>query len=192
MASGNDGSIKSFDKDLQESTVLKLNSKIEHFATSPSSQELLAAASQSTVSVWNINSNSCAFEVKAGDAVSQITWKSDSNYFATISSDNILRVFDPRASIEATASTACHNGIKPTKISWCGNSDLIFSAGFNSRRDREYALWDLRNFNSALLMTKLDTSTGTITPLYDSDTNLIYLCGKVFSFEVRVIQVSNG
>lgn len=40
-------------------------------------------------------------------------------------------------------------------------------------------MWDTRKFDTALLTEKLDTSPGIIKPIYDQDTNLIYICGKV-------------
>jgi coronin-7 len=55
---------------------------------------------------------------------------------------------------------------------------FIFSAGFNARRDREYALWDIRNLSQPAIIKKHDTSPGILTPLFDADANLIFLCGK--------------
>ena len=42
----------------------------------------------------------------------------------------------------------------------------------------EYAMWDVRNLLNPLVLTKLDTSPGIVTPLYDPDTNMLYLSGK--------------
>ena len=36
-------------------------------------------------------------------------------------------------------------------------------------------------------MCEIDTSNGVIFPLYDPDTNMVYLCGKVFLFKNEIL-----
>ncbi|KAJ1339301.1 hypothetical protein BSLG_006068 [Batrachochytrium salamandrivorans] len=61
--------------------------------------------------------------------------------------------------------------IKPSRVVWAGASNMIFSTGFNSKRDRG-------EFTQSLITNKLDTSPGILTPLYDSDTKMVFLSGK--------------
>jgi coronin-7 len=46
-------------------------------------------------------------------------------------------------------------------------------------RQREYALWDSRNLSKPLERSQLDSSTGLLIPLYDEDTDIVFLAGKV-------------
>ena len=77
--------------------------------------------------------------------------------------------------------------MKPSGVVWCGVTDTLFTTGFSKMRDREYALWDVRSLGKALFMEKLDTSQGLLSPLYDADTNMVYLAGKVTVSYLRVM-----
>lgn len=110
ISSADDGTVKLF-KNLYSDPICEnlchLKNRVEHFAVSPSSTEILAVASQSKVSIWDIMKCTSAFEIETADVVQEISWyylkdltlrKSDSSSFATISKDNKLRIFDPRIS----------------------------------------------------------------------------------------------
>lgn len=45
--------------------------------------------------------------------------------------------------------------------------------------ERQYSLRAPNHLNDPIVMVELDTSNGVMFPLYDADTNMIYLCGKV-------------
>lgn len=45
--------------------------------------------------------------------------------------------------------------------------------------ERQYSLRAPEHLNEPIVMVELDTSNGVMFPLYDVDTNLVYLCGKV-------------
>ena len=44
--------------------------------------------------------------------------------------------------------------------------------------ERQYSLRAPDMLNEPIVMVELDTSNGVMFPLYDPDTNLVYLCGK--------------
>ena len=46
--------------------------------------------------------------------------------------------------------------------------------------ERQYSLRAPNHLNDPIVMVELDTSNGVMFPLYDADTNMVYLCGKVF------------
>lgn len=69
--------------------------------------------------------------------------------------------------------------------------------------ERQYALWDevrrfyfreenflifflKNNLGNALTMEELDSSNGILFPVYDEDTSLIFLCGKVKKFFISI------
>lgn len=47
--------------------------------------------------------------------------------------------------------------------------------------ERQYSLRAPNHLNDPIVMVELDTSNGVMFPLYDADTNMVYLCGKVRS-----------
>lgn len=60
---------------------------------------------------------------------------------------------------------------------------------FNKSSERQYSLRAPDALDEPIVMVELDTSNGVMFPLYDPDTNLVFLCGKGDSviryFEVR-------
>lgn len=44
--------------------------------------------------------------------------------------------------------------------------------------ERQYSLRTPDCLEEPIVMVELDTSNGVMFPLYDPDTNLVYLCGK--------------
>jgi len=46
--------------------------------------------------------------------------------------------------------------------------------------ERQYSLRAPGHLNDPIVMVELDTSNGVMFPLYDADTNMVYLCGKVY------------
>lgn len=45
--------------------------------------------------------------------------------------------------------------------------------------ERQYSLRAPEHLSEPISIVELDTSNGVMFPLYDPDTNLVYLCGKV-------------
>jgi len=47
-----------------------------------------------------------------------------------------------------------------------------------THKEWEVKVWDLKNLSKPLVVEKIDTAAGVLMPMYDNDTNVIYLCGK--------------
>ncbi|KAJ3064972.1 hypothetical protein HDU98_011644 [Podochytrium sp. JEL0797] len=115
---------------------------------------------------------------------------------ATTAKDNVVRLFDPRSSPQPVASSApFHAGSKPSKVLWLGGGPassaldyMLLTTGQSKTRDRECAIWDARVMRSPLFVHKVDSSTGSLIPLYDADSSLLFLTGKgdttIRTFEV--------
>lgn len=58
----------------------------------------------------------------------------------------------------------------------------VFTTGFTKRSERMYALRDEEALDEPIIQEELETSNGALFPLYDPDTNLMYLCGKVRTY----------
>ncbi|XP_009991627.1 PREDICTED: coronin-7-like, partial [Chaetura pelagica] len=89
--------------------------------------------------------------------------------------DKKLRIFDPRASPAASQSVPGHEHNKDSRLLWMGSSDCLISVGFSQMREREVKLWDTRRLHGAMFTA----SPGVAIPLYDPDTGLLVLAGKV-------------
>lgn len=72
----------------------------------------------------------------------------------------------------------CHDGSKASRALYL-KSGLIFTTGFSRVSERQYSLRAPGHLEEPIVMVELDTSNGVMFPLYDPDTNLVYLCGKV-------------
>jgi len=66
-----------------------------------------------------------------------------------------------------------------TRLIFCGKHDYIVSAGFGRNNQRQYEIYDIRNFGTPVITPqKLDNASGIIMPFYDMDTELLFLAGK--------------
>lgn len=55
---------------------------------------------------------------------------------------------------------------------------LLFRLGFDAARLRQIIIRDMRNLKTPEKTLELDCSTGILMPLYDADTNMLFLAGK--------------
>ena len=74
--------------------------------------------------------------------------------------------------------TNIHQGVKGTRVTWCGDSDRLITTGFSKTSDRQYMVWDVKNITDAMKTENLDTSSGGLIPHFDADTKMLYLAGK--------------
>lgn len=80
--------------------------------------------------------------------------------------------------LSSVQEAVCHEGSKATRAVYL-KSGLIFTTGFSKISERQYSLRAPEHLTEPIVMVELDTSNGVMFPIYDPDTNLVYLCGKV-------------
>lgn len=81
--------------------------------------------------------------------------------------------------MNAISQTAdSHASIKDSRVVWLGEQNRILSTGFDAARVRQVIIRDIRNFNNPEKTLELDCSTGILMPLFDPDTNMLFLAGK--------------
>jgi len=68
--------------------------------------------------------------------------------------------------------------VKGTRAIWLGRKETIFSAGFTKTSEREFSIYDPRNFGTPLTRQNVDSSSGILMPFFDRDTNILFLAGK--------------
>ncbi|KAJ1541508.1 Coronin-7, partial [Cladochytrium tenue] len=145
----------------------------------PTASGLLYASAKGDVHLVDFETSKVRLRIPAGDFVQSFSTRFDGSLTATATKDHSIKIFDPRTSPEKSLEVAtAHVGTKPTRILFLGEDPELVSTGFSRSRDRECAIWDMRSLARPLLQEKLDTSPGVITPLYDSDSRLLFLAGR--------------
>jgi hypothetical protein len=71
--------------------------------------------------------------------------------------------------------------VQDSKVVWVGEQRVLTS-GFSADRSRELTLRDTRQLAKPQHTLSLDVSSGILVPLYDPDTNMIFLSGECSQF----------
>ncbi|XP_014784002.1 coronin-7 isoform X1 [Octopus bimaculoides] len=152
--------------------------KIENVLWNPVAEGILAVSSAESVRLYDVSSCKKSLSLdEHSDMVQAIAWKGDGSMLATTCKDKLIRTLDPRA------QTVCqelkgHAGQKESRVSWLGSEEMLFSTGFDSVRQRQLFLWDLKNPSSPVCTHSMDTSPGVFIPFFDDRTNMLFLVGK--------------
>lgn len=120
----------------------------------------------------------CSATNEHPDVIQSLSWKQDGTVLATSCKDKMVRVIDPRSPVPIQLTAASHQSIKDSRVVWMGNQQRIITTGFDAARLRQIIIRDLRNFSVPEKTLELDCSTGILMPLYDPDTNMLFLAGK--------------
>lgn len=110
--------------------------------------------------------------------VHDLVWDVRGDNFASSSKDHVIRFFDGRQGTVASQIEVAHEGPKSIKMTYLGDSGKFLSVGSSKTSSREVRIWDLKNLDKPLHIEKLDNAAGVILPLYDNDTDVLFLCGK--------------
>ncbi|XP_043284475.1 coronin-7 isoform X2 [Venturia canescens] len=153
--------------------------RVEVVRWHPTAEHLLTTVSYTNLSLWDVVSQQELFSNNEhSDVIQSLSWKSDGTLLATSCKDKQVRVCDPRAPKCIVNSCPSHQSIKDSRIVWLGNGNRILTTGFDAVRLRQVYIRDLRNLNEPVKTIELDCSTGILMPLFDPDTNMLFLAGK--------------
>lgn len=144
----------------------------------PSAQNvLLTAGSDNQVVIWNVGTGELLIQIDCHpDIIYSACWNWDGSKLVTTCKDKKIRIINPRSG-EVEEEAVGHEGSKASRAIFlrCG---LIFTTGFSKMSERQYSLRAPEHLSEPISIVELDTSNGVMFPLYDPDTNLVYLCGK--------------
>ncbi|XP_043221039.1 coronin-1C-like [Amphibalanus amphitrite] len=141
------------------------------------SNVLLSAGSDNLIVIWNVGTGEAMVVIDTvPDQIWSASWAWDGSKLLVTSKDKKIRVLDPRTG-EIEEEATSHEGSKGSRAIFMKNG-LVFTTGFSKMSERQYSLRAPGHLNDPIVMTELDTSNGVMFPLYDPDTNLVYLCGK--------------
>merc|ERR1712085_193561 len=146
----------------------------------PTASNVIASTSSDyTVKLWDIEVGQelSTFD-GMNDLCQDIVWDYKGDNYATTCKDKAVRFIDARAANVSGMIDQAHDGIKGMKVLYMGESGKVLTTGHSRSSGREVKIWDLKNLSQPLETSKIDTAAGVLMPLYDVDTNVIYLCGK--------------
>jgi len=154
--------------------------KVGNVKFNPVANNILAtAASDFSVKVWDIERGKDVLSIDGQhtDLIQSIDWNHNGSLLVSSAKDKKMRLIDPRQQTVATEGLI-HEGVKGSRVVFLGKPGKIFSCGFTKTSEREFAIWDPRDFSKPLNRTNLDSSSGVIMPFFDADTNVLFLAGK--------------
>jgi len=162
---------------------------VECIAFNPVAENILASCSQDkTVKVWDLESGQEKYSMEFDNAILSISWNYDGSLLVATGKDCKVRIIDPRSSTVVQTGDA-HQGVKPSRCVWLGNSPFVVTVGFSKMRERQIFLWDSNDLSKTLKSITLDSSTGIINPIYDQDAQLLFISGTGDS-TVRVFDLN--
>lgn len=151
--------------------------KVTCLSFSPVVEELIASSSyDNSIHVWNILNGASYSHVNMGDGIYSLDWNYNSSLLGATTKNKNLSIIDPRTNT-ITMKTPSLDGPKSQKMRFL-DQNFLFSVGFTKNNERALKLFDMRNFDECLQTLVIDSSSGVLSPYYDSDTGLIYLPGK--------------
>ncbi|XP_065076426.1 coronin-7 isoform X1 [Ochlerotatus camptorhynchus] len=153
--------------------------RVETVGFHPTADCLLYSTAMGCVSLWDLTCQQESFSNNQHPEVIQsLSWKQDGKVCATSCKDKMVRILDPRAETPISMIAESHQSIKDSRVVWLGDQNRILTTGFDAARLRQVIIRDLRNFSVPEKTLELDCSTGILMPLFDPDTNMLFLAGK--------------
>lgn len=145
----------------------------------PSADYTLATSGlDTTVRVWDIQNQKCAITFEdLKHSTYDLQWSHNGSLLAALTKDKQLSFFDPRKDT-ACNRVSTHEGARQQKMVWLGDSQHILTCGFSKLSQREYAVWDNRNFAAPLVKKQLDDYGGIPFTFFDEDHKVVYVAGK--------------
>ncbi|XP_063622542.1 coronin-7 [Cydia splendana] len=161
-----------------ECTLSQKQRRVENVGFHPVADGLIHVASGHELALWDLTKQKEAFVNRDhGDVIQSTSWKKDGRLMATSCKDRKVRIVDPRAASAVLDAASSHHGIKDSRVVWL-DQDRILTTGFDAARLRQIMIRDVRNLSQTQKTLELDCSTGILMPLFDPDTNMLFLAGK--------------
>ncbi|KFB41792.1 AGAP000930-PA-like protein [Anopheles sinensis] len=153
--------------------------KVETVSFHPTADCLLTGTASDSVLLWDlIKEQEAFFNDEHPDVIQSLSWKKDGRLCATSCKDKFVRVLDPRIASPITLDAESHQNHIDSRIVWLGDQNRVLTTGFDESRLRQVMIRDLRNYRTPEKVLSLDSSTSVLMPLYDPDTNMLFLAGK--------------
>jgi coronin-1B/1C/6 len=140
---------------------------------------LLSTGADYTVKVWDVESSQAVSSFDDGtNLVHDIVWDHRGDMFACSCKDKNVRMVDGRTGKMESMIEKAHDGTKSVKLVYANDSGKFFTFGASKQSAREIKVWDIKDLSKPIHTESVDTAAGAMIPLWDADTNVLYLCGK--------------
>lgn len=150
---------------------------------------LLSTGGDNRIIIWNAGTGEPLTDIDCHpDIIYCCSFNYNGSKLVTACKDKKLRIINPRTG-DVIQEADGHEGAKPSRAIYLKDG-TIFTTGFSRMSERQYSLRHEDNPGIPIVMVELDTSNGVMFPLYDPDTNLVYLCGKGDSV-IRYFEVTD-
>lgn len=145
----------------------------------PSADMVIAtAAIDTSVKIWDVSKQQCTFTFDGLKTQSNdLAWSPNGSLLATTTKDKLVSVFDPRQGNGSLQSSKAHEGARQQKLTWLGDSERIFTCGFEIN-ERQYAVWDVRNFAAPVIKRRLDEYGSVPFLVFDEEHKIVFVSGK--------------
>jgi coronin-1B/1C/6 len=97
------------------------------------------------------------------EQIQSVVFNYDGGVMATSAKDQRIRLWDPRSGAKID-ETVGHETPKASRLAWLGNSTRVLSTGFHKSSEREFMIFDTRNFSKPLTSSLIGTHTTHTTP----------------------------
>ncbi|OQR76932.1 coronin-7-like, partial [Tropilaelaps mercedesae] len=152
--------------------------RLETISWNPVVDCVLASSANSRIVLWDVaRATEMASFKEHEELVQSVSWKADGSRLVSAGRDKTIRIWDHRKP-DSCMMTEGHANNRDSRVVWLGNSDHVLSSGLGPNRERQVALRDIRNLSSPLKEYNGDSSLGIYLPLYDTDTNMLFLVAK--------------
>uniref|UniRef100_A0A4W3HLU3 Coronin n=1 Tax=Callorhinchus milii TaxID=7868 RepID=A0A4W3HLU3_CALMI len=145
--------------------------RIECVLFHPAADGVLTTGAGNTAKVWDLTRQKAFVALEDhGDQIQSLCWKQDGSLLG--SSCKVSAAMKGRKSVWGRWGREGPDWVFPT---------LTMHLCLFQLREREVKLWDTRKFTSSISTLTLDSAQGVLMPLFDADTGLLILSGKVRS-----------
>jgi coronin-7 len=158
--------------------------KIVVVAFNPVAQDVLLTVSSDRnsagIRIWDLNNKTEKHHFEHGDVVFDAVWSSDGQQVATTSKSKKIKIFDAVHDFKPVAEGPGHQSIRPAKLLWLGDMNMIASVGFGLGSSREVLVYKLDDLAKGPCFKKnIDISPSVMSAYFDPDCGILYVAGRV-------------
>lgn len=114
-----------------------------------------------------------------------VSYNYDGSLIAVSSKDRSLRIVDPRVGSIISNAFSTGGGVigRNLRVCWCDTrtgiyADPLLTVSTSGSGMRQLHLWDIRKFDSPIIMKTVDNASGQLFPLFDETMNTVFVAGK--------------